>query len=285
LKAPLFAYAKPATLAQVFDLLDSYGETAKLLAGGQSLIATLNLRLSTPALLIDMNGLDGLSDVTVTKDVVRIGAMTRQRTLERSADVAKLLPLLAQAIPNIAHPAIRNRGTIGGSLAFADPAAELPACCIALAARLVLASRKGERRVAARDFFKGLYETDLQPGEVLVAIEFPLSAPGYRSRFAELARRHGDYAMVGLAAHGKVDDDRVSDLRLVFFGVGAAPIVAASAARLLDSQPVSAERLTAATSVLAKDLNPPGDLNGSGATKLHLAGVLLGRVMKGMLNV
>jgi carbon-monoxide dehydrogenase medium subunit len=284
LKAPLFAYAKPASLDQVFDLLERHGDAAKLLAGGQSLIATLNLRLSAPALLIDMNGLDGLSGVTVADGVVRIGAMTRQRTLERSADIARLLPLLAQAIPHIAHPAIRNRGTIGGSLAFADPAAELPACSVALGARLVLANRRGERRVAASDFFKGLYETDLRPGEVLVAVEFPAATPGYRSRFAELARRHGDYAMVGLAAHGKADGNRPSDLRLAFFGVGAKPILATSAARILDGKTASTERLAEAAAALAEDLEPSDDLNGSGATKLHLAGVLLGRVMKDMLN-
>lgn len=284
MKAPLFAYAKPTSLDQVFDLMERYGDGAKLLAGGQSLIATLNLRLSTPALLIDINGLDGLSGITVADGVVRIGAMTRQRVLERSADIARLLPMLTQAIPNIAHPAIRNRGTIGGSLAFADPAAELPACSIALGARLVLASRRGERRVAARDFFKGLYETDLRPGEVLIAVELPTLKPGYRSRFAELARRHGDYAMAGLAAHGKADGNRLSDLHLVFFGVGAKPIVAAAAARILDGQVASTERLAEAVAALADELDPPADLNGSGATKLHLAGVLLGRVMKGMLD-
>jgi carbon-monoxide dehydrogenase medium subunit len=283
LKAPLFAYAKPTNLDQVFDLMERYGDGAKLLAGGQSLIATLNLRLSTPALLIDINGVGGLSGVTTTNGVVRIGAMTRQRVLERSADIARSLPLLTQAIPNIAHPAIRNRGTIGGSLAFADPAAELPACSIALGARLVLASRSGERRVAASDFFKGLYETDLRSGEVLVAVEFP-TATGYRSRFAELARRLGDYAMVGLAAHGKADGNRLSDLRLVFFGVDAKPIVAAAAARVLDGQIASAGRVAEAVAALADDLDPPADLNGSGATKVHLAGVLLGRVMKGMLD-
>jgi carbon-monoxide dehydrogenase medium subunit len=283
MKPSPFAYAKPSSLNQVFDLLAAHGDGARLLAGGQSLIPTLNLRLSAPALLIDINGLGQLSGIAVDGDVIRIGALTRHSAVERSPDIARHLPLIAEAMRHIGHPAIRNRGTFGGSLAFADPAAELPACSVALDATLVLASRTGRRRVAAREFFKGLYATALQPGEILLGAEFPALAPGYRSRFAELSRRHGDYAMVGLATHGRVAGGKVSDLRLVFFGVGTKPVIAAEATRLLEGEPVTNDRLGRAAAALAHDLDPPDDLNGTGATKRHLAAVLLQRVIPAML--
>ena len=284
MKPSPFAYTKPSTLDTVFDLLATHGEGAKLLAGGQSLIPTLNLRLSSPGLLIDINGLKQLSGITLDGGVIRIGALTRHAEVERSPEIARHLPLLAEAVTHIGHAAIRNRGTLGGSLAFADPAAELPACAVALDATLVLASRKGNRRVSASDFFKGLYATDLRPGEILAAAEFPVLAPGHRSRFAELARRHGDYAMVGLAAHARVSGETLSDLRLVFFGVGSKPVVAVAAARVLEAQPVTNAGIAGAAVALAKDLDPPDDLNGSGATKLHLAGVLLGRVAAALIT-
>lgn len=283
MKPSPFAYARPSSLEQVFDLLAQHGEGAKLLAGGQSLIPTLNLRLSSPALLIDINGLTQLSGIAVEGEVVRIGALTRHSAVERSPEIARRLPLIAQAVRHIGHPAIRNRGTFGGSLAFADPAAELPACSVALGATLILGNRGGRRRVLAQDFFKGLYATDLRPGEILLAAEFPVPATGFRSRFAELSRRHGDYAMAGLAAHGRVAGERVSDLRLVFFGVGTKPVAATAAARLLEAEPVTDERVARAAAALAQDLDPPEDLNGGGATKLHLAGVLLRRTIKAML--
>ncbi len=284
MKPSPFAYAKPSSLDQVFDLLAAHGDGSKLLAGGQSLIPALNLRLSAPALLIDINGLSQLSGIAVEGETIRIGALTRHSEVERSPEIARHLPLVAQAVRHIGHAAIRNRGTFGGSLAFADPAAELPACAVALGAILVLASRAGRRRVAAKDFFRGLYATDLRPDEVLVGAEFPVQAPGYRSRFAELARRHGDYAMVGLAAHGRVNGEKLSDLRLIFFGVGTKPVVAAAVARLLEAQPLTNAAVASAVAALAQDLDPPDDLNGTAATKLHLAGVLLGRVIKAMLT-
>jgi carbon-monoxide dehydrogenase medium subunit len=171
LKAPSFAYAKPRSLAEAFDLIERPG--AKILAGGQSLIPSLNLRLSSPELLVDITGVKGLSGIDVRDGVVRIGALCTQSTMEKSEELRKHLALLAEAVSHVAHPAIRNRGTLGGSLALADPAAELPACAVALDAVLVVASRKGERRVAAADFFKGLFETDLERGEVLIGAEFP----------------------------------------------------------------------------------------------------------------
>ena len=259
MKAPSFAYAKPRSLEEALPLLERPG--ARILAGGQSLIPSLNMRLSAPELLIDINGLSRLKDISQQQAGLRIGALVTHAELERSLDVAVHVPLLAQAAPHIAHPAIRNRGTLGGSLALADPAAEYPACALALNATIVLQGRRGERRVPAAGFFKGLFETDIRPGEILVAAEFPKVE---RSVFLELARRHGDYAIVGLA--GVAD---ASGRRIAFFGVESKPVLAVQAAR--------AKSLEEAKALLAKDLRPAADLYNSAATKLHLAGVLLTR--------
>jgi len=259
LKAPSFAYAKPRSLEEAFPLLERPG--ARILAGGQSLIPSLNMRLSSPELLVDIGGLARLKDISLQPGGLRIGALVTHAELERSGEVRKHVPLLADAAPHIAHPAIRNRGTLGGSLALADPAAEYPACALALNATLVLQGRKSERRVPASSFFKGLFETDIRPGEILVAAEFPKVE---RSVFVELARRHGDYAIVGLAA---VAD--ASGKRLAFFGVESKPVLAVQAGK--------AKSLEEAKASLAKDLHPSADLYNSPATKLHLAGVLLSR--------
>jgi carbon-monoxide dehydrogenase medium subunit len=188
-------------------------------------------------------------------------------------------------MPHIAHPAIRNRGTFGGSCALADPAAELPACALALAATFVVMGKKGERRISAPDFFKGLYATALKGGELLVAAEFPLPKPGYVSAFGELARRHGDYAMVGVAAHGSTQGKKFSDMRVVFFAVGDRPQRAAQFERALDGQAAAAKTIEAALPKLDADLSPRADFHGSAATKLHLAKVLAGRVLKTMEGV
>ena len=279
MKAPAFAYAKPDALPEVFDLLERHGDGAKILAGGQSLLASLNLRLSSPELLVDITGLKGLTGIRLEDGKVRIGALTTHRQIEHSPEVAKHLPLLAQAVRQVAHVAIRNVGTIGGSLALADPAAEYPACAVALDATVVLVGRGGERRVKALDFFRGLYETALAPGEIVAAIEFEAIRPDFRSAFLELARRQGDYAIVGLAAHAKVEDGRYSDARLAFLGVGGRPVLAKSAMALLEGKPYSTGIAAAAKQALAKDLDPPKDLTTSAATKLHLARVLTGRAL------
>jgi carbon-monoxide dehydrogenase medium subunit len=282
MKAPRFAYARPGDIAEALALLDRHGEDARVLAGGQSLVPMLNFRVAGPKVLVDINRIAGLAGIKVTKDCVRIGAMTRHVELERSADVARHLPLLAQAIPHIAHPAIRNRGTFGGSCALADPAAELPACAVALGATFVIAGKKGERRVPAQDFFKGLYATALKTGDLLVAAEFPLPRPGYASAFGELARRHGDYAMIGLAAHGSTRGGKFSDMRVVFFGVGDRPVRAAQFERALEGQSAATKTVDAVLSKLDSDLSPRADLHASAATKLHLAKVLAGRVLRQM---
>ncbi|HSD40980.1 MAG TPA: xanthine dehydrogenase family protein subunit M [Burkholderiales bacterium] len=279
MKAPSFAYAKPRSLDEVFALAEEHGADAKLLAGGQTLLATLNMRLSSPALLIDITGVPGLSGIAVKGNVLRIGALTKHREIERSPDVARHLPLLAQAAPHIAHVAIRNVGTLGGSLAHADPAAEWPACCIALDAEIVIAARGGERRVKARQFYRGLFETALDAGEVITAVEFPIPGAGYRSAFLELARRRGDYAIVGVAALAKASGGKLSDVRLAFIGGGATPILAKTAMAAIEGKQLTPDTAAAAQMALAKDLAPTGDLNGSPATKMHLARVLCGRAL------
>ncbi len=255
MKAPDFAYARPASLREAFELLQH--PNAKVLAGGQSLIPSLNMRLSAPELLVDITGLPGLSGISLQGNALRIGALTTHAQIGRSDLVKRHVPLLAQAVPHVAHAAIRNRGTFGGSLALADPAAEYPACAVALDAVVVLQNRTAERRVKATDFFKGLFETDLKPGELLTAVEFPAAKGGDKSVFHELTRRHGDYAIVGLARYNE---------RFAFLGVGEKPAL------------FSFDRdLEQARAALKSGLRPSADLYNSAATKQHLAGVLLER--------
>ena len=279
MKAPSFAYARPQSLGEALALLGEHGDSARVLAGGQSLIPSLNMRLSSPELLVDINGLAELGGIRVQGDVLRIGALARHREIGRSTEVARHAPLLAQAVPHIAHVAIRNAGTLGGSLALADPAAEYPACALALDATLVIAHADGERRVAARDFFKGLYTTALGAQELLLAAEFPLAKPGYRSAFLELARRHGDYATVGVAAHARADHGKLSDVRLAYFGVGATAVRALRAAAAAEGKAVDAQTVAAVQAALGEELDPSPDLYQSAAAKLHLARVLTGRAL------
>jgi len=285
MKAPRFAYARPASTAEALALLEDHGDDARVLAGGQSLVPMLNFRLAAPKVLVDINRIAALAGIKVTRNHIRIGALARHAELERSADIARHLPLVAAAMPHIAHPAIRNRGTFGGSCALGDPAAELPACALALGATFMAAGKKGERRIPAQDFFKGLYATALRAGELLLAAEFPLPKPGYASAFGELARRHGDYAMVGVAAHGSTQGKKFSDMRVVFFGVADRPQRAAQLERALENQPATAKAIAAALAGLDADLSPRADLHGSAATKLHLAKVLAARVLKTMEGV
>lgn len=266
-------------MGEVYEQLSQYGDDARILAGGQSLIPALNMRLSAPAVLVDINALTELSGIELSGEMVRIGALTRHRTVERSAEIRQHAPLLAQALPHVAHAAIRNRGTLGGSIAFADPAAELPACCIALNGQIVLASGAGERRVPARNFFTGLYETDLEPDEVVTAVEFPVEKPDQRSTFAELARRHGDYAIAGIAARAAFRDGRFSDVSIVFFGVGDVPVSATALAAVLTAGLYSENMLESVKAAVAHDVRPDADVYHSGATKLHLAQTLAVRAV------
>ncbi len=280
MKMPPFAFAKAHSLPELFNLWREAGEDAKLLAGGQTLLATLAFRLSEPSVLIDITGIAALKGITETSDTLRIGALTTHATLGTDRLVKAHAPLLTEAVPLIAHAAIRNRGTIGGSLAYADPAAELPACMVALGASIVAVSEAGERRIPAEDFFTGLLTTDLREGELIAAIEVPKARSPRRSAITEIARRSGDYAMAGLAVVFSEDaNGLVSKARIVFFGVGDGPIRAAKAEGTLSSAHITAASISAAQAALSADLDPPADMHGSPALKRQLCRTLLARTL------
>ena len=279
MKAPRFRYVRAGTLGEALELLDRYGEEARILAGGQSLMPTLNMRLSQPALLIDINRLDALGGIALEDGIVRIGALTRHVEVLNSPVVAERLPLIAEAMPHIAHVAVRNRGTFGGSVALADPAAELPACVLALGATLVVESVRGRREIAADDYFKGLYETARTPDELLVEARIPVEKPGTVSVFMELARRHGDFAIAGLACHARIEANVVVNPRLVYFGSEVKPTLAVRAIAALEGKGWSDEINAAVAAALADDLDPMTNLQGSAAMKLHLQRVLTRRAL------
>jgi aerobic carbon-monoxide dehydrogenase medium subunit len=272
-----FAYTRAKTLKEAVTLLAKHKDDARLLAGGQSLIATLNMRLSVPDLLIDINGIKNLDGIAKKGKYVAIGALARHTQVEHSDVIAKHAPLIALAMPHIGHPAIRNRGTFGGSIAFADPAAELPACLLALDGEIDIAGPRGKRKVKANAFFKGLFETALRPQEMIIAVRVPAADRATRVGFAELARRHGDYAIVGLAAYACSDGKGLSDVRLAYFGVGDTPVRAKKAEAALAAGDVDA-------AVKALDLDPQDDVQATAKTKRHLAGVLLRRVAQQLME-
>lgn len=277
MKPAPFAYTKARTLKEAVTLLAKHKDDARLLAGGQSLIATLNMRLSAPELLIDINGIKGLDGIARKGRFVEIGALARHAQVERSDIVSRHAPLIALAMPHIGHPAIRNRGTFGGSIAFADPAAELPACVLALGGEIDIAGPKGKRTVKADAFFRGLFETALRPQEMLTAVRVPAADRNTRVGFAELARRHGDYAIIGLAATARADRKSIADVRLAYFGVGNTPVRAKKAEAALAAGNIDA-------AVDALDLEPNDDVQATAKVKKHLAGVLLRRVAKQLLE-
>jgi aerobic carbon-monoxide dehydrogenase medium subunit len=274
MKWPSFAYAKADTIEQLWRCLDEAGPDAKVLAGGQSLLASLAFRLSEPSALVDISSIEALKGIRETANGLRIGGLTTHTQLGASPLVRSLAPLLASAVPLIAHPAIRNRGTLGGNLAYADPASELPACLVALEAVIVVLSRNGERRVPAARFFVDLFETALIDDEIIAAVEIPAARTDQRFAIDEVARRSGDYAMAGLACALSFSASKTTDARLVFFGVGPTPVLAARASKALASAGVAA-----AQAALADDLAPYGDQHASPEMKRHLARVLLGRLV------
>jgi len=281
-KPPAFEYRAPETLAEALTLLAERGADAKPLAGGQSLVPAMNFRLAAPGMLIDLARIPDLAFVRERDGGLEIGAMTRQRTAERSALVAKRAPLLAETMPWIAHPQIRNRGTVGGSAAHADPAAELPAVLVALEARFRVArAGAGERVIEADDFFPGLFSTALEADELLTAIEIPAPRPGARFAFRELARRHGDYALVGVAVALELDDaERCGSARIVLLSVGDGPVRARGAEDLLSGAALSAEAIAAAADHAAReDIDPASDLHASATYRRHLAEVLVRRAL------
>lgn len=279
MKAPDFDYVKPDSIARVHALMAEYGDDARILAGGQSLITALNLRLSEPRLLIDIGDLEELRGIALAGDTLRIGALTRHCEIETSALVAKHAPLMAQAAPHIGHRAIRNRGTLGGSIAHADPSAEWPACVVALDANIVLLGKGGERRVKADDFFLDLYTTARAPDEIVIACEIPVASASMRYVFDELARRRGDFAIVGLFVAAQMQADKIERARLVYFGAGSKPIRAREAEQVLAGRRVDDAVIAAAQAALSRELHPGGDLYHSAGTKQHLANVLTRRLL------
>ncbi len=282
MKPAPFAYHRPATLDEALTLLAEHGGEAKPLAGGQSLIPAMNFRLARPAVLVDLNRVAELGYVRAGRDGLQIGAMTRQRAVERSEAVRSAAPLLAEAMPFIAHPQIRNRGTVGGSLAHADPAAELPAVMLALEARFRARGPQGERWIPAGEFFTGILETALGPDELLLEVVVPKSPARTGYAFAELARRRGDYALVGVAARVTLDRrGRCQAARITLFSVGDGPVLAAAAAAMLDGQEPSPEAMRAAADAAAqRDIDPPSDIHASAAYRRRLAAVLTRRALQ-----
>lgn len=282
MKPPPFEYLAPDSVEEALAALAEHGFDAKPLAGGQSLVPMLNFRLARPAVLVDLNGLQELEGVEVSGDGgVRMGAMTRQRVLERSPLVAERAPLVAEAAPHVAHPQIRNRGTVGGSVAHADPAAEIPAVLLALDASFLVRGPGGERWIPAGDFFLGLFTTALESDELLVGLEIPTSPPGSGWAFEEVARRHGDYALAGIAAVVRMDGaGRCETARLVYVNAGPVPMEATEAGALLSGEEPRAEAIRAAAEAAAAGLDPPADVHASVEYRRHLARVLTQRALE-----
>jgi carbon-monoxide dehydrogenase medium subunit len=283
MKASAFSYARATSVGNAIELLVVHGERAKVLSGGQSLMPAMNLRLVAPELIVDIGDLNELRGIAVNGDRIAIGALTRHVDLLRSPEIAAHAPLVTDAVSHVAHPAIRNRGTIGGSLAHADPASELPACMVALNATIIVRGPAGERRIPARDFFTGIYQTVLSAQELLVAVELPVAPKNSAHFFCEFARRHGDYAIVGLAAQAVVENDLLTDLRPVFFAVGDRPVLANAAAKLLKTAVTSAS-LSETLQSLSEELDPPEDQQANSSMRRHLAKVLLARCVSALLG-
>ena len=282
MKAAAFDYVKPKALHEALSLLEEAGEDARLIAGGQTLLATLNMRLSEPSVLIDITDIAELKGISVVGNSLRIGALVTHTEIEDSELVAKHAPLLKAAAPHIAHRAIRNLGTWGGSLAYGDPAAEWPACSLTLRATMIIQGPAGERRISAKDFFIDLYTTSLEPDEILVATEIPLASKQEVFYFHELARRHGDYAVAGLAAVAQKQGDVLTNCAFTFFSVGATPVMATAAQDLVDGKKLNDELIAQAVTAARNEIEAIADITNSADAKQHLIGVLLERGLKHM---
>jgi len=280
MKPPVFDYYDPETLDEALDLMDRYGPEAKVLAGGQSLVPLLNLRLARPAALVDLNRIPGMDGIHLEDGWIRIGAMARQWDAEHAPEVARHLPILAEALRFVGHPQIRMRGTVGGSIAHADPAAELPALLLCLEGEVVARRRDGMRVIPAKELFVTYLTTSLEPDEILTEVRWPIPPPGTGWAFVELARRHGDYALVGVAVLVRLNaDGSVAEARIAFTGCGPVPVRAEEAERALRGARPSGQLWEEAAQVAACSLEPPSDLHASGAARKHLAAVLTARAL------
>jgi len=278
MKPAPFKYIAATSLEQALALKAQHGDEAKFLAGGQSLIPAMNFRLARPAILIDINGIEALHGV---RERARIGPLTRYKALQRDAAFAELFPLIGEALPHIAHPQIRNRGTIGGNLSHADPASELPAIAVALRARFHVKSATRARSIDAAEFFVGALTTDLGPDEMLTEIELPLQSPRTGSCFMEVARRRGDFAIVGVAAQMTLDEhDACSDIRLTFCGVGETPVDTSTAARRLIGQSPTEEAFRDVAASVQTMIEPAGNVHATADYQRHIAGVLTARALQ-----
>jgi carbon-monoxide dehydrogenase medium subunit len=274
-----FEYCRPSCLEEALAAMAAHGGDAKALAGGQSLVPAMNFRVAQPAVLVDLNRIPGLDGIESEANHLRLGALARQRALERSAEVLKSAPLVASAMPFVAHLPIRTRGTLGGSLAHADPAAELPAVMLALDSTIEVRSESGDRAVPAREFFTGLYSTALAPDELIVAVTIPSHAGGWA--IDEVARRHGDFALAGAAAVVRLDaPGAVAEVRLALFGVHERAVLADAAGKTLAGQRPSPAAIEAAADAAAsQDAEPGSDVHASSAYRRHLTRVLVKRVL------
>ncbi|MEE2688752.1 MAG: xanthine dehydrogenase family protein subunit M [Pseudomonadota bacterium] len=279
MKAPELGYKRAESVGQVIELLASYGDDARVLAGGQSLMPTLNMRLSKPKLLVDINQLNALKGISFEDGIVRVGALARHAEIMRSTVIFEKLPLIAEAMPYVAHVAIRNRGTFGGSIALADPAAELPACVLALGATIVVESARGQREIPASDYFKGLFETERRPDELLIEVRIPSIGMKGVHVFSELSRRQGDFAVAGVACAAEIDGDTISSARLVYFASEDRPTLATNAVTAITNKVWSEGSRASVLDALGDDLDPMENLQGSSEFKLHLQRVLTGRVL------
>jgi carbon-monoxide dehydrogenase medium subunit len=280
MKAPDFAYIRPDSLDEAFAALAQYGDDARILAGGQTLMALQNLRMASVDVLVDINRIPDLSGIHEETDHIKIGALVRYTALEKSALIERHAPLLKDAVQFVAHPAIRNRGTIGGSLALGDPAAEMPACILALGAELELSAADGTRRVAADDFFLGLYETALRPDEILTAIYVPKARATQVYAIDEIVRRRGDFALAGLAISGDAVGSSLKSVRMAYFGVADRPILATSPMAILEGQSLTPAVIGKVREAVTGELDPPDDPATPAAYRRHLGGVLATRLLE-----
>lgn len=279
MKPAPFVYLRPQHLDELIEMLAATTATGKLLAGGQSLIPMLNMRLARPGHLIDMNFVDGLDEIEDTGTALRLGTMVRQRDAEISSIVAEHAPLMIEALQNVAHVQIRHRGTVGGNLAHADPASELPAVARALEATFIARGPQGKRQIPASDFFVGIFTTALQPEEVLTHVEIPYSPNGMGWAFEEFARRRGDFAIVGVAAGVRLQDEVIQDARLALAGAASTPVRCTEAEELLRGQPADPSTFQAAARAAIEELSPAPDLEASTEYRIALIETLVTRAL------
>jgi len=284
MKAPIFTYRRPDDLDGALALLADHAGEAQVLAGGQSLMPALNMRLSSPGMLVDINRIGTLRGISDRGNVIRIGALVRHAEVAESSLLTSRVPLIALAMPHVAHMAVRNRGTTCGSLALADPSAEMPAVAVTLDAQIVLHKRGATRTVFARTFFKGLYQTARDDNEIITDVLFPVAQSDEVFGFAELSRRHGDFATVGVAIRARQKPGALEDLSVVFFGSEPTPLLSPSARSVTLPADSTDAALAGAARAMTADMEPIDNHQGRGDTKRKQATVLLQRALRDMLG-